>query len=237
MHKFTTLTALLLVAAATANGQTMILGWDFDTNYGAGSAPHNTVGGTATTGTASTFNAPNVNPSLFNIGLGGTSVTTTLGSYRTRGYDAANVAAAISNNDYFTFTVSAVSGTIGLDRIELYSQSAAEAQTLELRSSLDGFTTSLGSFTEPVTNGTNATRKTLQLDEDFASITTVEFRLYIYNSASTRDAFEHHVFGNTSLDDNLTDIAVYAVPEPGAFVAIFGLLSLGVVLAVRRRRI
>lgn len=231
-----TLLSATLLTALSVSAQNLVLGWDFDDTYGAGNTANGVVGGTANTAVESAYNVPQISVSSFNIGAGVLSANpnneNTLGGYRTRGWGSATVADAILANEYMTFTVTAL-GVADLDHIDIMSASLAGPFTLTLRSSLDGFTSDLGSFLDPI-EGQTPSVQTYTLGTEFDAVNTVEFRIYL--TATTPNNFNHHVIGLLTGDDDVYDIAVYGtVPEPSTYAAIAGLAALFLVFYRRRR--
>jgi hypothetical protein len=228
---------LMVLSVGQITAQSMLLGWDFDSMLGANGAANGTVGGTAATAAPSTFNAPNVAPSTFNIGAGALgAINSAPGAYRTRGWESANVAAAIENNDYFTFTVAATSGTLDLGRVDIWGNSASGGHTLDVRSSLDGFASSLGTKVLPIITTINAAELgSFTLGAEFSGISSVEFRVYVFNANPDPSIFQHNAVGNLNTVDTQFDVGVYAVPEPSTYAALAGVLALGLVVYRRRR--
>ncbi|MEI9894449.1 MAG: hypothetical protein WDN28_11340 [Chthoniobacter sp.] len=145
---------------------------------------------------------------------------------------SADTAAALTNGDYFTFTLAPTSGNqLSLQNFTVdisANGGAANADTAEyaLFASTDGFASGdpsmsdilapAASVTAPGSNAIPYTRYTVDLSEAaFQDLTgTVTFRLYVSNSSSSSVA---------RFDDVTINGTVSAVPEPSGFV----LLGLG----------
>ena len=128
---------------------------------------------------------------------------------------------AIDTNDYYTFTLDANDGyELDFDSFVYTGTASASGPTaFALRSSLDGFTSNIGS---PTATGTTIVLTASQ----FQNLTTpVEFRLYGYGAGGGTGTF--------SINDYSFDGTVEAVPEPNT-LALFGVGSL-LMLASRHR--
>jgi len=124
---------------------------------------------------------------------------------------------ALDTGKYFTFTLDAKDGyAINFSSFEYRAQRSNTGPTsFAFRSSIDGFTTNIGSPT--------ATGATIDLTApQFQHLTNpIEFRLYGYDSGSGNGTF--------SVNDYTFNGTVEAVPEPGtlALVGVGSLLMLG----------
>jgi hypothetical protein len=127
-----------------------------------------------------------------------------------------------ANNDFLSFTLTADTGlALDVNTISFLVRDRANGpDTLQLRSSLDGFSASLGEVTPPSSFGT----RSFTLGSGFDSVAGVEFRLYGYAA--------ENVNGRLRLDDLAIDGAV--VPEPHEYAAAAGVALLG--FAAWRRR-
>jgi hypothetical protein len=127
----------------------------------------------------------------------------------------------IDTSDYYTFTLDANDGyELNFTSFDYTgAASASGPKAFELRSSLDGFTTNIGS---PTASGT-----TIDLTAaEFQHITDpIEFRLYGYSATSGSGTF--------SINDYTFNGTVEAVPEPNT-MALLGIGSL-LMLASRHR--
>lgn len=130
---------------------------------------------------------------------------------------------ALDTDSYFAFTLDANDGyAINFDSFEYHAQRSSTGPTeFAFRSSLDGFTTNIGTLT--------ATGATIVLsDASYQGLTDpIEFRLYGYNSGA----------GTFSINDYTFNGTVEAVPEPGtlALVGVGSLLMLGNARRTRKR--
>ncbi len=145
-------------------------------------------------------------------------------------------AAAVADNDYFTFTITPNSGlmlnlsSLTLDTAETMGGATTFEGTIFVRSSVDGFASTLGLWTQtsvPTGGGWNA--RTIDLSgasfQGLATATT--FRIYFYdNSDATGDTAAVHRIDNVTLNGTV-------VPEPSVG-ALLGLAA--VFCGVRRRR-
>lgn len=128
---------------------------------------------------------------------------------------------SLDTNDYFTFTLDAKDGNeINFTNFVYTGTASASGPTaFALRSSLDGFTTNIGSPT--------AAGSTIDLsDASYQGLTEqIEFRLYGYAAGTGTGTF--------SVNDYTFNGTVEAVPEPNT-LALFGVGSL-LMLASRHR--
>lgn len=141
----------------------------------------------------------------------------------------ATEAEAVDANDYWAFIISPNAG-IELDLTDLTFRiggSASINTTIFVRSSLDGFAATLGSFNHTGA-GVSATDRVVNLSGDsFQNLTApVEFRFYAFdNSTSTSNA-------GARLDSIVLNGNTAVVPEPSAVLV----LALGLAgLSLRRR--
>ena len=112
---------------------------------------------------------------------------------------------SIDVNKYFTFTITANTGfVLNLTSFELDEIRSGTGPTQwVLRSSLDGFTTDLGTFTNTTT--TLQTNRTIPLDESFYNVSgSIEFRIYAFGASSAAGTWRVdnvEVFGSISTPD------------------------------------
>ncbi|RXK84339.1 PEP-CTERM sorting domain-containing protein [Chlorobaculum sp. 24CR] len=138
-------------------------------------------------------------------------------------YNASGWSDVFNADDYFTFTLDANAGyRINIDSFEYHAQRSSTGPTsFAFRSSIDGFTTNIGSPT--------ATGTTIDLTaSQFQHLTDpIEFRLYGYNSG----------VGTFSVNDYTFNGTVEAVPEPGtlALVGVGSLLMFGNLRRTRKK--
>jgi len=141
---------------------------------------------------------------------------------------------AVSNNDFWEFTVSPKSGfCLNVDSLEFRhnATTASESWTSSVfvRSSVDSFTSNLGgivsTFTAVDEDTAGGTNVTLLLDEDtFQGLTDgVTFRFYAYHTGASATSQFHRI------DSVLLNGTVGVVPEPSTtfLLAIPALLGVG----------
>lgn len=117
-----------------------------------------------------------------------------------RNANVTSLADAISQNKYFSFTITPASGqTYSIDKIELTPISQSFTRTFSLLSSRNGFTTAnvLGTYT--ANSEFNGPKITLNITGHNNLTTATEFRVYVH-SAST-NIWESVGFGNAAGDD------------------------------------
>lgn len=138
---------------------------------------------------------------------------------------------AIDLNDYYTFSLSAVSGsTFSVDTI-LFSErrSGTGIRDIAVRSSLDGFTSNLATFNVPDDTATRP--QSVGLGVNFDNLSgTVEFRIYGFTAESAAGTWR---LATLALDGSA---AMASVPEPSTYATILGGVALVGVMVTRRRR-
>lgn len=148
-------------------------------------------------------------------------------------------AISASSTDYIQFTLSATSGnvlnlgSISFDHAFNYSGSPAATQvaTFEVRSSLDGYASSIGSGTSNPVSGTTPSWTTASIGLSalpYQGLSTITFRIYFNDGDNALSTSYLRL-------DNLT-VTANAIPEPSAAAALAGLCGLGLAAARRRRR-
>ncbi|WP_372846721.1 PEP-CTERM sorting domain-containing protein [Pontiella sp.] len=197
-------------------------------------------------GTTATYNSTDTDTSTtaadFATGAGFnfTNPTTTgiARTSQTDGLDGGtveNLADAILNNEYFTFTVTADSGTFDLTSISFdYGRWLNGAKDLYLFTSVDGFTDGdqllkINDFAQSTVNDVPELSAGFDFAaaanaEDYEGLTSVEFRIYFDHRAGSGG-------GNNVFLDNVVVNAVIPEPATLGLVAVFG----GGVLFIRRR--
>jgi hypothetical protein len=131
--------------------------------------------------------------------------------------------ASFDSNDYFTWTLTPAAGTkLNLVSLTYTGQASASGPVnFTLRSSVDSFTTAIGT---PTATGTTITLTS----PSFQGLTSsVEFRLYGWAGSSG--------LGTFSVNDFTFSGTLSAVPEPSTYAAIVGSAAFGAVVVVRRR--
>ncbi|GEM_PF-2781298 len=146
-----------------------------------------------------------------------------------------NIAQALSNDVYWGTTV-AKSGTMPFTLSTFVARpyrSSGDGVTFDLRSSVDNYTTSLGTIVDP---DSLSEAWSVDLTSLSGSHDSVEFRVYIYDiTPGTGGAYDGAGFGNVgSATDALIDFGIEGdvIPEP----ALLGLLGLGILALVRKNR-
>jgi hypothetical protein len=146
--------------------------------------------------------------------------------------DGTSQAAAVTANDYFTFTITPTAGiafnvsSLSFDYAN-YSSSTFPVENFFVRSSADGFANNLAAaVTASAASAGTFSTATINLsgNSSLQNVTsTLEFRLYVYDSTSTS--------GRGALVDNIVvNGTTAAVPEP----ATTALLGMGVLIAARQ---
>ena len=140
--------------------------------------------------------------------------------------------AVATTTNYFTFTVTAASGfTLNLTDLALKTalvDPSNPSGTTFVRSSVDGYASDLGSYTQTGTSGSTFTDRSIDLSgAAYQNLSTITFRIYHYDNTDSTSS--------TGLVHRIDDVVLNgsAVPEP-ASIALLGLGGLS--LLVRRRR-
>lgn len=132
-----------------------------------------------------------------------------------------------SASGYFSFVITPdAGGVLDIDSFTYFGKSGGQGPTsFAFRSSLDGFSSNLGTATEGL-SGT-----TINLGSAFDNITSgVEFRFYAFNANKVDDSSSRYGIESYSFGGNFT-----AVPEPSSLMLV-GLAIGGTVLTRKRRR-
>lgn len=225
-------TTALLVCAATSSAAT-IANYTFDNGGGTASVASTD---TDTDTTASVFATGAGFSFIDSLGaIGGTTGGAGLDTGTTD-----DLADAIANNEYFTFTVDAVdAATFDLEGISFdYGRWSRGAQDFYLFTSVGGFTAgdellkvndiAQSSSTALADSGTATFDFTTVGDPSiYEGLTSVEFRIYLDDRADNLNA------GSGTMLDNVFVTAT--VPEPGTFALIGGLFALTSVMLRRRQ--
>jgi hypothetical protein len=190
---------------------------------------------------AATSLGTNVDSAMLARGAGATVVSYN-NTFAMRNGNSADLATAISNDRYLSFTVDAGSG-YALDVSSVFFRATSQDTTLtnirnwSLFSDHTGFTTSDVLSTLAVTGGGAApATQTVDLSANTAlqGVSSVEFRLYVWglpNAAFAQNGIGR-AFGATLGDDLVVNGTTSVIPEPG----MFALALLGFALLLRFRR-
>ncbi|MBD0255362.1 MAG: T9SS type A sorting domain-containing protein [Cytophagales bacterium] len=175
------LLSLIGATGTESRAQTSTLAaWDFRTKGGQTSvATTTTVSGVSTT-------APSLVASLAS---GFTAVDYFANSLIGRNQTATTLAAAITGNDYISFTVTPASGrTLSVSSVKIRPVSQNRARSFTLMSSVRGFTAGneISTFTSSATDGAPLT--TISITGHGNLTGAVEFRLYVYGHTDTWEA-------------------------------------------------
>ncbi len=134
-------------------------------------------------------------------------------SMKYTGLNAASMAQAVANNEYLAFTITADSGSFDVSSIQIadVNMSATSALTMELRSSIDDFASTLSS--NPTTSNAD------EGIEDFATAgiagqTSVEFRLYFYWTSGGSSSVGIHLRDDKTSLANFPDAVGTTLTDP-----------------------
>jgi hypothetical protein len=229
MIRFSTFTASLatLALASVANAQLL---------------QFNTVGNTGSETTEpSVANDLNVLPSTLTLGAGITSAANTNRFGGSGFFDTGDTVAgttlseSIAGNDFFEFTLTPVSGfqanITGFSFI--FDRSSTGPNSVALRSSVDNFASDRGQVTGLVSGGAATTTVNDIPITGLTGLTgTTTFRLFGFGGTATGGTGGFDTATAALTPNVILNGSTSAVPEPAAL----GLLSLGGLLALRRRR-
>lgn len=233
---------LLLPFACLTSYAQVLVGWDIssvDMDAGILTAPSYSLsaGTTASNVSGALTISSSVNP------------TTSVAQYgfKVSGGDtgaSASLATAISDGNYFEFTLTAASGfELTVTSIDMYgAASSSGADNVALLSSVDGFTDA-----DAIATVSNVAGVTGGFDTDssgfgdsitlsgmqYEGVGSISFRIYGWN-ISTGSGITH--LRNLSGNDLEVFGTVSAVPEPSSFAALAGLAMLGFAASRRRGR-
>ncbi len=132
-------------------------------------------------------------------------------------------------NDYFEVTLTPATGyQLTLSNFQVDARrSDTGPQTWELRSSVDGFGTVLGSETLPISSDFYPAQQ-LSIPKAYANLdSAVTFRMYGYGASGTLGT------GTLRIDNLIIDGEITPVPEPAGWFVLAGLVLLGSPAAVR----
>lgn len=222
MNKISSVLVALLLAGSAAQAD-LLIGWNVNGLVGNEES------------VAPAFVAPHVvSTTVLTRGVGITT-SATANAFNSASWTMpahSTVASAVASNDYYTIRIIADPGfTLDLTNFVYRNQrSGTGPSNITLRTSADGFTSDVASW---VVAGTTANDVSTALN--ITGVTDIELR--IYGSGATGAAGTLRVADGGNHGATGIDLAVFGavVPEPGTFALL--LAGLGVVTAVRRRRI
>jgi len=209
------LVALAVIALANVAVADLLVAYDF-TGYS----------GDELRGTSTTVNVNMQDPAYIERGAG-VNASGNASRFNANNWTETSLNDAVTANDYFTWTLNADSGyTFSVTNLAFtFQRSSTGGQDWALRSSLDGFTANLQTWTAL---GNSSQTVDLQ-GSNLVNQTSIEFRFYGYNGSSTAGTAGFEGSG----DDLVINGSVQAIPEPGT-MAMFGAGILALFL-VRRR--
>jgi hypothetical protein len=203
-----------------------------------------TPNNTTTSRNASTVGA-NVTTNPFANGAGVTISSSSLGSPDVRSFyvngNLVEQAISSTSTDWIGFTISATSGnvlslqTLGFAYGCSYNSGTAPTTpaTFDVRSSVDGFASSLDSFTASVGATPMAfdwgNASVVLTDAAFQGLGAIEFRVFLNDGANANDASYLRIDTVT-----LTGVSTAPVPEPAGVALLAGAAGLAVAGARRR---
>lgn len=215
--------ALGCAALTRTQAQTALLTWDVNGTNAASSA---NLAGTV---------AANISAGALTLGSGLTasSAASTFGG---SDFEQANLANAINNQDYISFTITVATGfSLSLSSIDYLAGKSSSTTTLSavLTSDRTGFTAGDALDTYTFTNSSPALRSvTLSGITSLQNITgTVAFRLYGVSSATDTFRIRNNLGADLKINGSVT-----AVPEPATTTALVGGIALVGALWLRRRK-
>ncbi len=206
------LAVVVILGLSAVSHADLLVGFDF-TGY-AGNEP---------VGTSTVAAANMTDPAYISRGAGLVASANGNG-FRANNFASADVAAAITANDYFTWSIACDPGySFSATNISFnWAYSSTGPNNMSLRSSVDGFAADVGTYAA-VANGA-----VLSTALNLANQSAIEFRLYGYGNTATG--------GTAGFDGSTTAVAgfltiegtVMAIPEP----ATFGMMGLGLAIAM-----
>lgn len=220
MQKTPALILVACLAGSAVSPAAIIASYQFDggtATAASSDADANSIAGAF--GVGAGINGGAVRYSTFNSTTGTRSAA--MFTAETNGTDEATTIAA---NDYWTFTVTAVSGTLNLDTLSFNHGGSVNIQsTIFVRSSIDNFATTIYStgayvvssgggvngFTPPGGSSPHLAVVNLASNPAYQGLTSVEFRLYGFDDSST--AVDT---GGVRIDN----VQLTTVPEPSLFL-------------------
>ena len=226
------LLALLFVGTCSGLNAQVLLSWDFTgSNTG-------TVAGVENPTPNSFFDA-----TVLTRGAGVLTSSDQPDLFASTGFLAADLASAVTANDFFSFTVTPTAGNrMNLTTIDFLAERDHKngPTSIEVRYDLNGFGpgdtdgTLVGSVQSFIGNNTTLAGNNLSFGLGGLTVPdggTATIRIYAYDSQSG----DRWVGLGGATDDLILNGTAEAVPEPSTYALIFGGIALGGVLIVKRR--
>lgn len=199
------LVAVILSCAAIAQAD-LLIGFNFNTYLG------NEVQGTSAVSGVTGITSP----AYITRGSGLTPASNG-NSFRAQNWASADLATAISANDYFSWTISADSGYSAniTNLVFNWSYSGTGPSTMALRSSADSFASDLATYASVVNGATQTTALAV-------SGSSIEFRLYAYGNTATGGTagFDASAAAGSGILEVYGTAAVVPEPVTLAFVGV-----------------
>lgn len=213
-----------MLGTASACAQTVV--WNFSAGTGTpASLPTNITGGAITA-----TNLSGTGSLAFNSTSGSTGYTGASGG-NNAAVAARTGALSTSTSSYFEFTLAPATGhALSATSLTLGTRSTSTGpSTLTLYSSVDGFTTALGSASAS-TNSTWSSVTLTSFSVTAATDTNVTFRLFGSGGSGTVSG------ANWRIDDLSLSASASAIPEPSTYALTIGAAALGAAAWQRRRK-
>lgn len=236
-------TAALLVSAAVSSAAT-IAGYDFTSGLGASHEASNVTAGVVDLNNSETSMVTDAGDGDTTGTTEGITFSSAAGNIRATNQNLLNTSRndAITDGDYFSFTIAPASGfELDLDKIVFSAARAFDvnknAESFDLMSSITGFeTTDTTLLAGTITTVQVALGAYEQFSIDvsgnssFQNIaTSTEFRIYMWNGSG------NGIQGAINYDNVGVTGSVVAVPEPSTYATFAGMLAFTSVMFRRRQ--
>ncbi len=231
---FLTPLALISVASITPVNAAIIAGWnEFNADGAAYPVSANTTDSNVANTRLTTSNIQHVTPVGSEFALGGAIEDSTDGST-----GSWNTGSDLDLTQYFEFEVTPSSG-FELDFTNLQLNAAMDEVNLDLtlRSSIDGFSSNLGTISLP--SDDSFTTQTFDLSTLAPQSSAVQFRFYGTNASGSRVFFvgqnSVNVDGNgfVAINGDINPVNIPNVSEPSKTI---GLIIISIISVISRRR-